>query len=254
MNILNNTPSKLVAFADLDDTLMQTRRKRDVPGSVMAGVGSDGAPLSFACPKQQKLLSCLLSQGIVIPTTARNSESFKRVRLPFNSFAILNFGATLLNPDGTLNESWHAEMAAQAQANTAALTEQYELAREFSSAHGLDLKVRLCSDFGETWYVLAKHKGHNGEALDTLHHQWLEHAPEGFIVRRNDNNLTLSPGFFDKRHAVRLVVSQFFDPANDVFLGLGDSLSDFDFMSDCDFLVVPSKSQLHKAYIGAVGR
>jgi len=254
MNILKNMPSKLVAFADLDDTLMQTRRKRDVPGSVMAGVGSDGAPLSFACPKQQKLLSCLLSQGIVIPTTARNSESFKRVRLPFSSFAILNFGATLLNPDGTLNEPWHAEMAAHARAHAPVLAEQYELAREFSSAHQLDLNLRVCSDFGQAWYVLAKHKGHNASALDTLHRQWLEHAPAGYIVRRNDNNLTLSPGFFDKRHAVRQVVAQFFDPAKDVFLGLGDSLSDFDFMSDCDFLVVPSKSQLHKAYIGAVGR
>lgn len=252
MSALGHSPSKLVAFTDLDDTLMQTLRKRDVPGSITAGLGSDGAPLSFACPKQQKLLNCLLSQGTVIPTTARNSESFKRVQLPFNSFAILNFGATLLNPDGSLNEPWHAEMATQAQANSEALTEQYELAREFSSANRLDLNIRMCSDFGETWYVLAKHRGHNAAALDMLHRQWLRQAPKGFIVRRNDNNLTLSPGFFDKRHAVRLVVAQFFDPIKDVFLGLGDSLSDFDFMSDCDFLVIPAKSQLHNAYIGMV--
>lgn len=246
------TPSKLVAFADLDDTLMQTLRKRDVPGSAVAGLGSDGAPLSFACPKQQKLLSCLMSQGIVIPTTARNSESFKRVQLPFNSFAILNFGATLLNPDGSLNEEWHSEMSAQAQTNGAALLEHFERAREFDSEHRLGLNLRLCSDFGTTWYALAKHKGHNAAALDRLHNEWLQSAPPGFTVRRNDNNLTLAPGFFDKRHAVRLVVAQFFDPARDVFLGLGDSLSDFDFMSDCDFLVMPSKSQLHNAFNGAV--
>jgi hypothetical protein len=250
MTSIDGTASKLVAFADLDDTLFQTLRKRNVPGSVTAGLGPDGTPLSFACPKQQKLLSCLLDQGIVIPTTARNHESFKRVQLKFNSFVILNFGATLLNPDGTLNDEWHQQMTAQAQVHKQALFEQFEAARAFDSLHGLGLNIRTVGDFGETWYVLVKHKGHDEGALEKLHQEWLRTAPTGFTIRRNDNNLTLSPGFFDKKHTVLSVIERFFNREKDVFLGLGDSLSDFDFMSTCDFLVVPSKSQLHNAFPG----
>lgn len=250
MTSLDSKPSKLVAFADLDDTLFQTLRKRNVAGSVAAGLGLDGTPLSFACPKQQKFLSCLMSQGIVIPTTARNHESFKRVQLKFNSFVILNFGATLLNPDGTLNEEWHQHMAAQAQAHKFALSEQFESARAFDSAHNLGLNIRVVSDFGEDWYVLVKHKGHDEGALEMLHQEWIREAPNGFTIRRNENNLTLSPGFFDKKHAVRSVIDKFFNAEKDVFLGLGDSLSDFDFMSVCDYLVVPSKSQIHGAFKG----
>lgn len=243
--------SRLVAFADLDDTLLQTLRKRNAPGSVVAGLGRDGQPLSYACPKQQKLFSCLIAQGVVIPTTARDFGAFQRVQLPFSSYAILNFGATLLNPDRTLNEAWHARMASRAAAHHDELVAQLDSALLFSKRRDLDLNIRMVSDFKVDWYVLAKHTGHNPEALDALHQHWLAECPTGFIVRRNDNNLTLSPDFFDKKHAVLEVMAQFFDRERDVFLGLGDSLSDFDFMSECDYLVVPSKSQLHRSIPGA---
>lgn len=243
--------TRLVAFADLDDTLLQTLRKRDVPGSVVAGLGRDGLPLSYACPKQQKLFACLLAQGAVIPTTARDFGAFQRIQLPFSSFAILNFGATLLNPDRTLNEDWHTRMASLARVHHAQLVTQLEAALAFSRTHGLDLNIRMVSDFDVDWYVLAKHTGQNPEALDSLHRHWVAACPPGFTVRRNDNNLTLSPDFFDKKHAVLEVIAQHFDRETDVFLGLGDSLSDFDFMSACDYLVLPSNSQLHRSMPGA---
>lgn len=239
--------SNLVAFADLDDTLFQTLHKRNVPGSVPAGLGRNGEPLSFACPKQQKLLKVLMDQGNVIPTTARNYDSFKRVQLPFSSFAILNFGATLLNPDGTLNEEWHAQMAAQAGAHHDELQAHFAAAQAFDAQHSLGLNIRLISDFGQAWYLLVKHMGHDESKIDTLQQAWEAAPASRFTIRRNGNNLTLSPNFFDKKHAVEAVVERFFNKENDIFLGMGDSLSDFDFMSSCDFLMIPSKSQLHQS-------
>jgi hydroxymethylpyrimidine pyrophosphatase-like HAD family hydrolase len=251
MTLQSDPKSQLVVFADLDDTLFQTLKKRNVPGLMPAGVGRDGLPLSYACPKQQKLLKCLLDQGTVIPTTARNYESFKRVQIAFSSFVILNFGATLLNPDGTLNEEWHERMSSQARAHGDMLAAQFEASKAFNALHNLGLNIRLISDFGQAWYLLVKHMSHDESQIDILQREWERAPAPGFTLRRNGNNLTLSPDFFDKKHAVQEVATRFFNPDLDVFMGMGDSLSDFDFMSACDFLVIPSQSQLHTAFSGS---
>ncbi|MDO8415256.1 MAG: hypothetical protein Q7S87_03475 [Agitococcus sp.] len=244
---LSSAP-KLVVFADLDDTLFQTLHKRNAGGAIPMGYGRDDAPLSYACPKQQKLLACFMDQGTVIPTTARNYESFKRVRYPFSSYAILNFGATLLNPDGALNEEWHATMCAKAQLLQEELLAHLERAQLYDSRYQLGLTIRLVSDFGQAWYVLVKHLGHLEGPLDALQERWLQTISKDFVVRRNGNNLTLSPTFLDKKHAVERVVGQYFDIDRDLFIGAGDSLSDFDFMSTCDYLLTPAKSQLHNSF------
>lgn len=139
-------------------------------------------------------------------------------------------------------------MMAKAQSCREALFEQFEAVRLFNISANLGLSISLVADFGEDWYILAKHKGHNAPALDFLEAALTQHTPAGFVVQRNDNNLTLSPDFLDKAHAVEFVVDRYFDAEKDVFLGMGDSMSDFNFMSSCDFLMLPSNSQLHKAW------
>src|SRR5215213_1343797 len=88
---------QMLTLIDLDDTLFQTRPKCP-PGAALetAAVARDGAPLSFTIPRQRALFDAVQSRGPVIPVTARNLDAFRRVQLPFSSFAVLDFGALVL--------------------------------------------------------------------------------------------------------------------------------------------------------------
>src|SRR5687767_11844338 len=107
---------RTVVFLDLDDTVFQTRPKCP-PGEPLrpAALGRDGLPLSFSTPRQQTLLD-LFASATVVPTTARNLDAFRRVRLPFTSFAVLDFGGVVLLPDGTPDPAWDAIVRPQALA------------------------------------------------------------------------------------------------------------------------------------------
>ena len=68
---------------------------------------------------------------------------------------------------------------------------------------------------------------------------------ERFYLHQNDNNLAVIPSPISKSTAVVEVIKQ----CQAVYgrrplLGMGDSLSDFEFMQHCDFLAFPAKSQL----------
>ena len=109
-------------FLDLDDTLFQTRAKCP-PGAELhvAASGPDGRPLSFMTEKQRALFDWLDASAAIIPTTARNLAAFRRVHLPFRHGAILNFGGTVLDAEGQLDESWHQRMSTEVAALAAEL-------------------------------------------------------------------------------------------------------------------------------------
>src|SRR5689334_914937 len=95
-------------FLDLDDTILQTRPKCPAGEPIHpAAHGRDGQPLSFITDRQRALLD-LFAAATVIPTTARNHDAFRRVRLLFTGHAILDFGGVILRPDGTPDPGWDA--------------------------------------------------------------------------------------------------------------------------------------------------
>lgn len=245
--------SKLIVFTDLDDTLFQTLHKKDVPDSIPMGFSKEGLPLSYACPKQQTLLSLFMEQGTVIPTTARDFASFNRVRYPFKSFAVLNFGATVLLPGGAIDTDWHDQMIAASKEMGADLTTYFELSQLLEKQQALGLSIRLISDFGLNLYILVKHSGHDMKALDVLQAMWEETKGSNYIIRRNGNNLTLAPNFFNKQKAVQYLIETHFDVRTDVIIGAGDSLSDYGFMTKCDYFLTPVGSQLHEEVDSKLG-
>ncbi|MFS1427691.1 hypothetical protein LMH73_011180, partial [Vibrio splendidus] len=98
----------IYSYPDLDDTLFNTAAKCQHPITEcsLGAVDNDGEPLSFCSPKQMALIKLLAANGTVIPVTARSHRAFSNVKIKFESYAIINNGATILDSNGSINAEW----------------------------------------------------------------------------------------------------------------------------------------------------
>jgi hypothetical protein len=60
----------------------------------------------------------------------------------------------------------------------------------------------------------------------------------------NGNNLAFTPIGISKRDACAHLIKQLGDRGGAPLIGLGDSLTDLPFMGLCDFMMIPSRSQI----------
>src|SRR5215212_4908279 len=147
-------------FLDLDDTILQTRPKCPAGEAVVpAAYGKDGAPLSFMTDRQRALLALLSASATVVPTTARNLDAFRRVRLAFTDLAILDFGGVILRPDGSPDPGWDAVVRPLAERAAPELQHSLREAQRFIEARGLGVNARLVGDFDMALYLVLKHPG-----------------------------------------------------------------------------------------------
>ncbi|MFW8642089.1 hypothetical protein ACOJBO_01685 [Rhizobium beringeri] len=109
-----------IFLVDLDDTLFRSRRK--LPGftdgqlTLGARVLDPDAPASkhsYMTPTQKALVDWLLRTTQVIPVTARGTDSYANVQIPFSSYAIVANGAVILDPDGKPDAEWRDMVEAQ---------------------------------------------------------------------------------------------------------------------------------------------
>ncbi|AZI44431.1 hypothetical protein EHF33_14725 [Deinococcus psychrotolerans] len=242
---------RIVVFADLDDTLFQTRRKLRGDEGVLtpATVDTRGEPHSFQTPAQAALLDWLSQPGIaVIAVTGRDLAAMSRVRLPFSSWQVLDHGATMLEPGGAVHQPWASKVGA-------ALPElQGELRMHHASglalAGTLGCTVRLHTAHGQPMMLVAKHPGADANALAAMQHHWAAAASPAFSVIANANNVSVLPREPGKAGAVRYLREKIFPDALLSF-GLGDSVSDLGFLQACDFALTPSRGQLLNAAAAA---
>jgi len=245
---------RLIVLTDIDDTLMQTERKCPAGQDVTVGaLSAAGAPGSFMTRKQAQLWSLLEKHAdLCIPVTARSQSGLERVQLKFGAGAVVDFGATILNTDGVPDPEWAAEMARESeeldqagtfQALQDILTTRFDslsLARVHHSA-GIAAYLQLRST------TPAEH----AELVDYAR-QLLTSAPDDYYLHITDRDLCVLPRFVGKGHAVRhLRATQNWDETA-LVLGLGDSLTDADFMTEADFLVAPGSSRLSKFLLTSV--
>ncbi|MCI0641620.1 MAG: hypothetical protein L0Y70_21300 [Gemmataceae bacterium] len=255
---------RVCVFLDLDDTLFQTLPKCPPEQERRpAAFDRDGAPNSFMTGKQVRLLEMFEQSAEVIPVTARNLDAFRRVRVPFCSLAILDFGGVVLRPDGSPDRDWEARIRPQAEAAGGTLHALLESVQEFIARQNLGVNARLIHDLGMPLYIVMKHPDANEDALARIRAEHLSalvpklpfgNAPprnsvspdlSEFFLHQNSNNLSIVPRFLGKEHAVAYVLEKHF--ADVISIGVGDSLSDVPFLRRCDFLMMPSGSQLAQA-------
>lgn len=242
---------KTVFFTDLDDTLFATARKQAVSKTArLATTLADGTPSAYQNQQQQQLWQWLQT-ATVIPVTARNRDSFYRVRLPFSSFAVLNHGGTILMPDGTVFTAWQTQVETWAWQTADGLVEQCKQLQKI--ADEMRHAVRLCvqHEWEIPLYVLLKSATADDSAVAEIGRRWQTANQDNriYTLHINANNLAILPAWLGKAQAVKFLQQHLHTTEGELLsIGIGDSTSDLPFMRCCHYWLTPSGSQIDKAF------
>ena len=142
-------PSRIFFFSDIDDTLMQTKRKTDFTQStVVGGYTKEGEENSFFYEGTKLLIDTLIASNITfVPTTARNRDSYERTVFAKEKaikYVILNFGGTILI-DGKIDQEWEEKMNAS-YAKIISIENLYKQLNNQLVYMNVDLIVKIIDD------------------------------------------------------------------------------------------------------------
>lgn len=232
---------------DLDDTLFQTHRRiKPEPHFKVATVDKNQTPLSFMTAKQQAMVEWLSQSADIVPVTARSIEALSRVNIEFKHGAICSHGGTILNADKSIDVEWLEIQKNHIKSLGQIMNDLPELLQGYSKDLG-SIRTWSVEENDLKIYTVAKQNDpESGLFLTELLKSLPSEITEKFYVHTNGNNLAIIPNAISKKNAAEFYLSKV-DPKNErVILGLGDSLSDFGFLSSCDWFGMPKHSQLHK--------
>ncbi|SBT09161.1 conserved hypothetical protein [Candidatus Accumulibacter aalborgensis] len=248
---------KKFLFVDLDDTLFQTPGKCASEADLRPAASlTDGSPCSFTTSRQRAFFELMNRDMTLIPATARNRDAMNRVALPFSSYAIIDFGGVVLEPDGAVDAAWLATMRVDMAGALDGLHEAMEVIDSYSKRAGLQGRARLIEDFSTPFYIVLKDPEKKAERLEQVDREavtpWLETAGRDFFIHRNGNNLAVLPRTLNKARAVEHLRRRLADEHGEIMtLGMGDSRSDARFMAACDYAIIPRGSQLAALMVAA---
>ncbi|MBR9828597.1 MAG: trehalose phosphatase [Oceanospirillales bacterium] len=236
-----------LVFVDLDDTLFQTARKMLQGASrYTATLDAEGQPNGYMSSVQKMFADWLLASADVVPVTARSTDVYRRVVLPFTQGAVCSHGGIILRADGTPDQDWAMQMAATLEPLQERLHALTVHILEAGEMIGVSLRTWVVEEAGIGQYVVAKHNGAGDAVLgDVLAVIKAKGLVAGMHVHRNGNNLALLPVGLEKKHAVQEWLRRDREIHGErPVLGMGDSITDLGFMQSCDLWATPSGSQL----------
>jgi hydroxymethylpyrimidine pyrophosphatase-like HAD family hydrolase len=241
---------KTFLFVDLDDTLFQTPIK--VPNAQdlePVAYLKSGDPISYTTAKQRELFALFNRNMTLIPTTARNHNALSRVDLPFQSYAIIDFGGVVLKPDGSVDEVWAGIMQAEMAQALDGLNAAMSIIDDYTASKGLKARARLVEDCGTPFYIVVKDPDKQAGNLEHIEREallpWLASTNQNLCVHRNANNLAILPNTLNKARAVAYIRQLLEAEHGEIItFGMGDSTSDARFMASCDYTIIPKGTQL----------
>lgn len=239
----------MIIFTDIDDTLMKTARKSgDISNMIVGALNHNGENNSFIDEQRHILIQELLLKQTCIPVTARSKASFDNLLLKFSDHAVLNFGATILDKNKNLDESWFNHIQFESlELNQKSIFQNIE---EQLQSLLVDFEVKIVVEDGLSCYMNYRNLPKDGVKIDELRqtiHTWLakNQLEDKFYFYQTDRDLALIPMFIKKDLGVAYIMQTYYSP-KDLTIGLGDHKNDLSFMKICDFIMVPTDSSLMK--------
>lgn len=252
--------TKPICFADLDDTIFNTKRKLVGEAVVVGALNKEGEPASFLNEKQANMFEWLNATTELIVNTARTSRNVKQLVLPFSSYMAVSHGALIFDKQGQVIPGYRELIIEQYNAldeghkNLAlALSElatDDAILRDFPD---VTFRYREAKEYDITLIHTFKVTDNTKQAsLVDLNNEIIKRGlvdPEVFYTHLNGNNLAYIPRFISKQNAVTYLLEHHLKDHEARFvLGLGDSDSDLPFMMECDFAAFPKVSQIASKY------
>lgn len=236
-----------LVFADLDDTLFQTRRKMDGADTHrQAAVAANGDPRksSFMTAQQAALFDWLSGSTELVPVTARSGDAFSRVDLSFGSWAIISNGAVILEPNGKPHLPWLTKLEQTLLPLAPTMQRILTEGRIAAKAANIDVRSWVVEENDLATYVVFKLNTVTPTTLKALEN--LPMPVTGWTRHFNSETLALIPPGSGKAAAVKYLHGHLNSDSARPTLGFGDSLSDLAYMTSTDVLMIPTRSQIAK--------
>lgn len=234
-------PNRIFFFSDIDDTLIQTRRKTDFTRStIVGGYNKDGEENSFFYEGTKLFIDTIMDSNMMfIPTTARNLESYNRTVFSNDKrikYVVLNFGGVILI-NGKIDKTWENNII-ESYAGIIAIEKLNELLSNALKATKVELVIKIIDNF----YISIYNKFNLGDKgvlyeVKNILKEFINKYSD-FYLYENDNSFALLPNFLNKKFAVEYLIKQY-NPI--LTLGAGDNNTDLDFMNLTDFKIIPKK-------------
>jgi hypothetical protein len=237
----SSKPRLIHVFLDLDDTLFRSRRK--CVGEVGRAVAfkRDGTPASYMAPNSDIFFKWLGQAGRLIPNTARTTKELKRVKLSFSDFQICALGGVILNPDGHVDGKWSELVAAQMAALSTTPATMGHILKRLSDSTALEVRMR--SDDGRDLFLTVRHKQRDVQALREFKCKIQTNIPNDWCVHATSSDIVVRPVHLTKHRAQAWLQSERLEEAG-LTIGIGDRYDDAGFMAACDFVIMPTTSEL----------
>lgn len=242
-----------ILLCDMDDTLFQTERRKPIQeDSVVASYRVDGRPIGYMTGVQSKFASWILKNSMVIPVTARDKEALGRISMQFNYGAVCCHGGLVLAPGGEVDQDWLDLQTPIIDAVRTELDEVLEMASVFN-AEGA--RSWIVGEGDMPFYVVMKKSTDSEVCLESFATAVKDLYGDKFYFHVNARNLAIIPAGVSKKRACEYLIQKFNQAGQQhPVLGFGDSLSDYGFMSLCDFVGIPQSSQLNNLLATEVER
>ena len=219
--------NKVLFFADLDDSMFQTKRK-DAKGKFKATFPKNVLKTSFYTKAQLELLDFVLTNNeiVFIPLTARTEEQYKRTAIykqGQTSIHAIYYGSSLYINDKEYKP--YMNLIKKQLGTDFTKLEQIvkDATKKYTSANFVNVDGKyFTTDFKEPSFVKYIH-----QLITTKYKQFDIYIEEKYI--------TLLPKVCNKKSVVTYLIKKLKPKFS---IGIGNSESDIDFLNECDFKIV----------------